>query len=267
MKKLAVPAAVAALLAAGLFMGSPMLKTSVRKSARQVDASLMSSPASAPVEEATLEAAGPQDLRLRIVQYAGGATLAPAVDPSGAAMSLSDIYGAANLNVVLEPQTAVPYPLGGDRPKPEELHQLASGPMPAAAGAGWHVTMFLLKKGPVAGDLGVMFAESTRDRFAVFALEMNNAPAQVLRTTAHELGHVLNLFHNDGDGDFDCCAGDNKPKVGKTLMNRDACLAATWRYGFSAAEREHLLRHPLKYVQPNSGVKFGDCVAGHRKTC
>ena len=127
--------------------------------------------------------------------------------------------------------------------------------------------MFLMKAGPQPGDLGVMLAEDTRDRFGVFAGELGNAPTRILRTTAHELGHSLNLFHNDSDADFDCCSGDNTPKTGSTVMNPDRCLAPAWGFGFSAAEREHLMRHPIGNIRPHSGARFGECIAAHRKKC
>lgn len=218
-------------------------------------------------DEDTLEAAGPQPLDLHVVQYVGGAVLGQAKHPASAApTSLAAIYQPVNIKITILASTPAANPFGSSRPTKEELQRLAAVSGGAASGA-WRVTMFLLRLGPQEGDLGLMFADDSRDRFAVFAAELHNDPSRILRTSAHELGHALNLFHNDSDGNFDCCAGDGTPKSGLTVMNSDVCLSQQWGFDFSPAEREHLLRHPIGNIRPNSGKRFGECIAGHRKTC
>lgn len=73
-----------------------------------------------------------------------------------------------------------------------------------------------------------------------------------LRTTAHELGHALNLLHEDGDGS-------------QTIMNRTGDLGINWDYRWNDRSFEHLNHHPVDRIQPGippgatTAVDFAQC--------
>jgi hypothetical protein len=213
----------------------------------------------------TLEESGPQTLQLSIVRYVGGATLTTGSAPDGTSISLEDIYRPVNINISVSIAPAMQYPFGNRLITKAELHQL-SVTSPPAAGA-WNVTGYVLFRGINEKDTGVMFAQASRSAFAVFVTALQNDPNRILRSTAHELGHALNLFHSDSDADFDCCAGQGGTKIGKTLMNQEKCLGPGWGFLFGAAERTHILQHPLESVKPNGTIGFGSCPAGHQNLC
>lgn len=213
----------------------------------------------------TLEEFGPQTLQLSIVRYVGGATLTAGKAADGTGISVEDIYRPVNLNVSVSIAPAIRYPFPDRLLTSAELHQLSVTTPPAVA--AWNVTGYILFRGIKEKDTGVMFAESSRNAFAVFAKALKDDPNRILRTTAHELGHALNVFHSDADGDFDCCAGQGGAKKGTTLMNQEKCLATGWGFLLGAAERSHILQHPLDNVQPNGSVAYGSCTAGHQNLC
>ncbi len=67
------------------------------------------------------------------------------------------------------------------------------------------------------------------------------------RTTAHEIGHTLNLCHSDVDGARD------------SLMRPDAQTPADLANPrFSAGSLEHILDAPVDVVRPGSAVAYGD---------
>jgi hypothetical protein len=213
----------------------------------------------------TLEESGPQTLQLSIVRYVGGATLTAGRAPDGTSVSLEDIYRPVNLNVSVSIAPAIQHPFPDRLITSAELHLLSATSPPAAA--AWNVTGYMLFRGIKEKDTGVMFAEASRSAFAVFATALQNDPNRILRSTAHELGHALNLFHSDSDADFDCCAGQGGARKGKTLMNQEKCLGPRWEFFFGAAERTHILQHPLGNVKPNGSIGFGSCTAGHQNLC
>lgn len=225
---------------------------------------MASAPAAAPAPgptALTLAAAGPQTLHLTVVPYAGGPELQSATDPTGVSSTLQDIYTPVGLGVQVSTEPQRPDPGAGWL----TMASLSSLAVPRPAAGGWHVTAFMLPRGRAKGDRGVMFADASRDRIAIFA-EGNPTSALVLRTAAHELGHALNLFHADGDADPDCC-DQGVPKNGTTLMNRGTCFSAqTWRFDLGTRAIDHLLHHPLQHVQPG-GSMWGTCVQGHDNTC
>lgn len=206
-----------------------------------------------------------QPLILQVVRYQGGADLVDAADTLGIVRSISDIFQPANLAVQISAPPVRPFQDPGRRITEAELATLLLEPQ--APGTGWKVTAFMLLKGTTAGELGVLLGKG-RDRFAVFTHEHApgaGAPGRILRTTAHELGHALNLFHNDGDGRPPCsvaCAD------GKTPMNQDACLdPSAWTFDFGTRELDHLRNHPIANVHPGGNAPFGTCVSTHRQRC
>ena len=214
--------------------------------------------------EPTLADGPPQRLDLRLVPY-GKTTPLAGTDAAGRKATLRDIFAEVNLDVVVEVQPTKPYTIGDRFLTPAELHSLVAGPSDTAP--DWQVTAFLLRRGLQRGDRGGLLGD-TRNRFAVFAAESGDDASAILRTVAHELGHSINLFHNDGDATFACCSFAGQPKDGTSLMNPDACLnQKSWRYGFSQAELEHLRRHPLSKLNPKGPAEFGACVPGHAKRC
>jgi hypothetical protein len=212
----------------------------------------------------TLATLPPQPMILRIVTYRTHAVLS-GVDPAGHHVTLHDIYAPANIDVTtdIQPDRAYPFPSGYITEA--ELSTLATEPQ--SGGHAWKVTAFMLRRGTQAGDYGMIFPNESRQRLAVFTDEIGD-PNRVLRTLAHELGHTLNLFHNDGDATFKCCAYAYTPKDGTSLMNQDACLdALTWNYDLGLNALDHLRNHPLASVNPDGSAPFGDCTSQHQRTC
>jgi len=75
--------------------------------------------------------------------------------------------------------------------------------------------------------------------FAIFYRNANisGSNAKFLRTTAHEIGHVFNLHHEDGDGR-------------KSIMNTSETVGNRFDYRFVRCEKSHLKCHPKVYVWP-----------------
>lgn len=213
---------------------------------------------------ATLDTSGPMTLRLRVISYADTATLAQGRDPAGVLTSLETVFAPYKLNITVEREAAPrPYPFGDGYLRQDELDGLATEPQ--APGDGWKVTAFMLRRGMKPGDLGRLLRPD-RGHFVVFADEHGNNPGRLLRTTAHEFGHALNMFHNDGDASDPCC--DTGNGAGTTLMNQARCLDRTgWKFRFSVDEETHLRHHPLQSVEPGPAVLFGVCTKNHQKTC
>ena len=80
--------------------------------------------------------------------------------------------------------------------------------------------------------LGKMWQGHTRSAFAVFyrANTIRTDGAAYFRTTAHEIGHALNLHHSDGDG--------------TSIMTQSDDLTGDPVYRFSEQSRDHLANHP-----------------------
>jgi hypothetical protein len=214
-------------------------------------------PASAATTLATLPA---QRIMMRVVSY-GVPVALTGVDASGTQMSLHDMFVPANIDVLTDVQPVRTYPFASNYITEAELSTLASEPQ--SDGGGWKVTAFLLKRGTQPGDLGTIFPQRSRQRFAVFADEIGNKN-KVLRTTAHELGHTLNLYHDDGDAQ--CCVDGTRN--GTSLMNQDRCLnQQAWRYRLEAMELDHLRNHSVTSVNPNGTVPFGFCSMTHERKC
>ena len=77
-----------------------------------------------------------------------------------------------------------------------------------------------------------------------------------MRTTAHELGHALCLYHNDGDA---WRASGPTAGAGRTVMNQTGVLATDWGYAWSGGEMGKIIDRSKRRWQPHSGFAFGTC--------
>ena len=109
------------------------------------------------------------------------------------------------------------------------------------------------------GALGIMWRTTNRDAFAVFddAFSGADKDEKILRTSAHELGHALNLYHDDGD---DQCSGSD---TGTTIMNQTGNLDTNWGYGWSVASRNHFNNDPDASMEPGTSTAFCACTGSH----
>ncbi len=90
--------------------------------------------------------------------------------------------------------------------------------------------------------LGKMWNHHTRSAFAIFYLHssIQAGSPEYLRTTVHEIGHALNLHHEDGDGST-------------TIMNQTGDLDEdNWVFEFSADSVDHLQNHPNQCKYPGA---------------
>lgn len=215
----------------------------------------------------TLQTHGPETLLLKVVQYQGLPTLGSGTDTAGTTTDLSAIFSELQLNIVIVPDGPRLHPAGFTAAATKaDLDSLSSEAQ--APGVGWKVTAFMLGKGPDPNDRGVLLRDSDgRDQFAVFTSAHSNS-SRILRTAAHEMGHALNLFHDDGDAAAPCCASSGRSN-GKSIMNQDRCLdQSRWLLKLRGPERNHLLAHPISDIEPGTRVPFGTCTGGaHTRSC
>jgi len=104
--------------------------------------------------------------------------------------------------------------------------------------------------------LGIMFDTTPRRAYAVFMDAFGGDQQRIMRTTAHELGHALCLYHNDGDA---WRPSGPVSGTGRTIMNQTAVLAADWGYAWSGGEMHKIWDRSKRRWQPNSGFAFGNC--------
>lgn len=102
--------------------------------------------------------------------------------------------------------------------------------------------------------LGKLWNWHTRSAFALFYPHPTivSGSAEYLRTAAHEIGHALNLHHEDGDGST-------------TIMNQTGDINDNWTFTFSNASLDHLQDHPTKCTYPGAvgGAPFLYIDASH----
>jgi hypothetical protein len=174
-----------------------------------------------------------------------------------------------------------------------ELHQLLtqipSDTTTAIPNGSWHIRSFFVPEYQDVGTLGLIYeappAGDGRDAIAIFSNSVNAMAGEkqlngaifskeqaYLRTTAHELGHALNLLHEDGDGvgvvlqNPDGSVKSRKVvKAGTTIMNQTWLLSSNWVYEWNYKSLNHFYSHPLVRLQTKSIYEFGEChdVAGH----
>jgi hypothetical protein len=225
-------------------------------------------PATAPPAVDTLAALGPQALDIEVIEYVGGPQLLDWTDAAGTT-TLAGIFSQAGLTIKVNRAAPVPNVFRPEL-RPEELHLLLAGPV-TPSGTNWMIRIFMLPVSLSEGDLGTMFDLTGRSRAAVFGQAHAGADRQrkLLHTAAHEIGHALNLVHSDGDGDPWCCAQLGGSRRGLSIMNTARCLTpAGGDFSLSQPERDHILNHPIKGVQPRSGIPWNQCpVHTHRDRC
>ena len=224
-------------------------------------------PPAVSVDEAASDPA--RTLVLEIDSLSSVPAVSPSVSRAGATHTLASILEQARIvpTIAIDPPVTDLHP--GVPYRDAELHGLLTRMKQNAVPTDprqWYVQALILTKHE-QGLLGILFAREERDRFAVFAHASPNE-AVLLRTVVHELGHALNLFHNDGDADARCCARvPGGIANGRSLMNQTRCAGPNWEFVFSPKELEHLLTHPEPNIKPRSGVRYDGCIATHRETC
>lgn len=100
--------------------------------------------------------------------------------------------------------------------------------------------------------LGIAWTTTNRRAFAGFwrNTTVNGDPGKYLRSTAHEIGHVFDLHHGDGNGSTD-------------IMNQTGVVGNSYVYEFlAAASKDHLKDHPAKCKYPGQSA-FGAIHSGH----
>ncbi len=99
--------------------------------------------------------------------------------------------------------------------------------------------------------IGRMWRTNDRAAFAIFyknnTVQTNGM--KYLRSTAHEIGHALNLHHDDGDGS-------------QTLMNQTSVVGNSFTFEFSTQSQTHLDDHPDVCANAGTGG-FGEVNATH----
>lgn len=102
------------------------------------------------------------------------------------------------------------------------------------------------------GTMGWMYAPDDRRAFVNFYKHSTNNSdnGKFLRSTAHEIGHALNLSHCDGDGST-------------TIMNQTGVVGDTYDYDFSSSSLDHLQNHDRDAVWPGIGSRHYACPHSH----
>lgn len=126
----------------------------------------------------------------------------------------------------------------------------------------WHVHGALVPFYIDVGVYGIMYDTGQRRGFASFDSEIPT-DAEYMRTTAHELGHALNLEHDDGDA-YQYWSGwwifgSWKWSNGRTIMNQTARLRSDWDYIWNVDSLAHYMGHDLGRWEPTTGLAFGNC--------
>ena len=233
----------------GGLLDSPLknvVEVNAPDAARNVTAMTMAAPAppsqsftaATAISATTLAAAGRQTLRLEVIEYVGGPTLQDWSPGPGQTVSLASIFSNVNITVVIHRSSLLPNPFTpGKLMTQAELHAMQAGLPPAQPG-GWDVTAVMLPVAHETGDLGECSTSPRGAALLSSALRTldRSRYARSCGTTAHELGHALNLFHNDGDGHDLCCARQGGPLQGLSLHERGSMpparihvLSAQWQ--------------------------------------
>ena len=187
------------------------------------------------------------------------------VERGGTRHSMESIYADANIDLRLRSHNGNITDLkNGAAYSRAELDSFFSGNFNATAPSGyWHMHGAMMTRYTNSGVLGIMYRTGDRRGFAVFsnAFSGANREAFMLRTTAHELGHALNLFHSDGNANNN---GSPAGGQGRTIMNQTWTLANDWGYTWHTNSMNHLNNHPVNRIQPNTGHGFDQCISTHR---
>jgi hypothetical protein len=217
-------------------------------------------------------------VRLEVDGLSGLATVPLNVPRGNAAWDLPAIYSVQRIAVDVAPDdTGLGDPAGNCFSLGEMDAFFNANRDAAVTGTGdWNVWAGMVDCDD-AGAFGRMFrgAANERDGFAVFVNAITGwcgvtgttpcvtgpgcqvagllTPNQaILRTTAHELGHALNLCHNNGNDACSDCSGT-------TVMNQSPRLSNTWDFGWSNDETNHISNSPETCIEPGTGTPFGSC--------
>lgn len=195
-----------------------------------------------------------------------GADWAPyVIDRNSKKNSLQSIYasGGFDLQLYSDEGNIPDLKAGGSYSRADldsffDAHYNASGPS-----GYWHMHGAMLTRYS-GGYLGLMYRTGDRKGFAVFSSSFSSGStreAKLLRTTAHELGHAVNLFHSDGDANN---GGVPVAGQGHTVMNQTWTLASDWGYEWHTNSLNHLNSHPINRIQPGTAYGFNECISSHQ---
>jgi hypothetical protein len=199
-----------------------------------------------------------QPISLEMDKLAGVAWPPASATRNGRTFTLADIYLPIGIGLdAQQNQDAIADPAPGTCFSDPDLDNFLNANMNSAPPAGslaWHMYGAFLTCDQ-SGNLGIMFDGLERRGFAVFMNGFNDQE-RVMRTTAHELGHALCLYHNDGDA---WRVAGPAAGSGRTVMNQTWTLAADWGYGWSGGEMHKPEDRSKRRWQPRSGYAFGIC--------
>ena len=201
-----------------------------------------------------------QPIWLEMDKLAGVAWPPATAVRNGVSQSLADIYLPFGVALDLRQDNgAIPDALPAACFSDADLDGFLVANMntPPPPGGAWHMYGAFLTCSP-DGLLGVMFDGAQRRGFAVFmnAFGATEQQERIMRTTAHELGHALCLYHNDGDA---WRASGPTAGAGRTVMNQTGVLATDWGYAWSGGEMGKIIDRSKRRWQPQSGFAFGTC--------
>jgi hypothetical protein len=204
---------------------------------------------------------GAQPIWLEMDKLAAVAWPPASATRNGVSYTLAGIH--RELGFAIDPrqnQASIADPLPGTCFSDADLDGFLSAnrnsPPPAGSSSWWMYAAFLTCD--TDGNLGVMFDGTDRRGFGVFmnAFGSFEQTERRLRTTAHELGHALCLYHSDGDA---WRPGGPLSGQGRTVMNQTGTLATDWDYGWSAGSRHKIADRSKRRWRPQSGFAFGSC--------
>lgn len=126
---------------------------------------------------------------------------------------------------------------------------------PPAGSQAWHMYLALLTC-HTQGIFGVIFDTGQRRGVTTFMNVFGPGDARVMRTTAHEIGHALCLYHSDGDARR---ASGPVAGSGASVMNQTWAVSNAWDLGWSAASMHKIFDTSKARWRPQSGVSFNSC--------
>lgn len=194
-----------------------------------------------------------------------GTPAVPESAPGGPAeASLKKIYHDAGIDVdVRVDQTNLPR---AEKVRLADLHNLMTSfdTIQPPPGVGKVHALVVTAEDEEPTTLGIMFdfdsqdVNSTpREGFAVFATAhqaLNNVPAELLLTTAHEMAHCFNLHHADWEGTG---FQDHSTIEGYSMTD-------TVRWALSDRSADHIRHHVINEVWPGKGgLPFGSIAKMH----
>jgi hypothetical protein len=218
-------------------------------------------------------------IRLEVDRQTGIGGIPQGVVQGGGNWDLWSIYALLSLGVdVIEDDTNIPDLAGACYSLGEMDAFFAANQDAASADPGdWNVWAGMVDCDTNPTVLGRMFrnASNERDGFAVFVTTVQGscitagtcacgiaatANQAILRTTAHELGHALNLCHQNGDSACIGCAGT-------TIMNQSGTTGPGWSYTWSTAASNHISSAAQLCIEPGTSTGFGVCPTNPCNLC